>query len=193
MLSSQISFQWNLVKSRYLQHGRCWLPGACLAPGHRQQPWWQIPSCKWLIVVIVYIVCIVFRNRPKFFTRYLLSLRLNLLTFSKTLLNPCRIGFKLVWVWLPGPQILRALISNSVWETNSHRTPQNAAILTWHSPEFYPQHICNYSDRYFCFPYRCSVKYGQYCLHIRYNVVISRVLVIWRHYNDSTCKFPVVW
>ena len=77
MLSSQISVQWNLVKSRYLQHGGCWWPGACLVPGHRQQPWWQIPSCKWLIVVIIIRRMSCFRNKPKLFVRYLLSLRLN--------------------------------------------------------------------------------------------------------------------
>ena len=32
-------------------------------------------------------------------------------------------------------------------------------------------------------------NYGQHCLYIRYNVVICRVLVIWRHYNDRTDIF----
>ena len=55
LLSSQISFQWTFVKSQYLQRDGCWWPGACLAPGHRQQPWWQIPSFKWLINVLFFV------------------------------------------------------------------------------------------------------------------------------------------
>ena len=57
LLSSQINFQWNLVKSRYLHHGGCWWPGSWLAPRRRQQPWWQLPSCyvfgvEWSLSVI---------------------------------------------------------------------------------------------------------------------------------------------
>ena len=56
-----MQYHFTLNVSEYLHIQEPWW----MLPGHRHQPCWQMPSCKWLIVVIIICRIYCFRNTQK--------------------------------------------------------------------------------------------------------------------------------
>ena len=130
-------------------------------PGRRQQPWWQLPSCKGLIVVIIIRRLCCFRKKLRLC--YAISLTITS-EFYSHLVKPCLIHVESASSWFGGLGLASGCLHTSGLDFKfslRNELTQNTAecrVINLAQPGILPPYICKYSDSYFCFPYSLQCK-----------------------------------